>query len=172
MPDLGTPMPHRASSPHRGVLVTLGVAVALLAAALVFVALQLSSDATVADRRASALAAARQGVVNFTSLDYRNLDQEFRLIEASGTGSFLEDLRSHEAALRKTYVADQIVSRGTVLDAAVTASSSREATVVLFVDATLKGKTVSTPVQTRYRASVHMVRSGNRWLVEEVTPVA
>lgn len=164
------PSPVRRTS--RAVVAGLAAAVLVLAAILAITTLRLGRDAGVSADRDSVLAAARQGVVNFTSLDYRNLDAQFRLIERAGTGAFLADLKAHEGDLRKSYVADQIVSQGRVLDAALTASSHDDATVVLFVDATLQAKTVKTPVHTRYRARVQMVRSGDRWLVEEVTPVA
>jgi Mce-associated membrane protein len=173
--DTTTPVPVRAAvaAPRRrGPLLGLAAAVVAIAVGLTLVGLRLGHDASVADRRDSALAAARQGVVNFTSLDYRSLDKQFKLIESEGTGSFLDDLKANEAKLRTSYTTDKITSQGSVLDAAVTASSARDATIVLFVDAILRAASVKNEVHTRYRARVHMVRSGSRWLVEEVTPVA
>jgi Mce-associated membrane protein len=151
--------------------VTLAVAVVGLATALVLLVLGLGHDVTRDDRRASALAAARQAVVNFTSFDYRQLDKQFAVVADETTGDFAQQFASQRDTIRKRLTESNGVTRATVLDAGLEAATTTEATAVVALDQVIDSKELKQPVTSRQRVEVHLVRSGDRWLVDNVSPV-
>lgn len=151
--------------------VVLAVAVVGLAVALMLLALDLARDANRDDARASALSSARQAVVNFTSFDYRSLDEQFAVVAKETTGDFAQQFATQRDTIRKRLTDTKGVTKTTIVDAGLAAATTREATAVVALDQLITSSELKQPVTSRQRVEVHLVRSGDRWLVDNVSPV-
>ena len=154
----------------------LGVLVVLaLLAVLVLAALHLAgvgSGVTKAEeRRAAAVAAARQAVVNVTSFDYRKLTTQLKEVEATSVGTFAKELAATKPALIQEVTQQQRVSESHVVETAVGSTSAREIVVLLAVDETRKTKDDPKGTTLRYRMQVRMDIKGGTWLLAELRPV-
>ncbi len=151
--------------------VVLATLVVGLAVALACLVVAVAHNASADDARASALSSARQAVVNFTSFDYRHLDQQFAVVDKETTGEFRQQFTAQRDTIRKRLVASRAATRSTIVDAALEASTSSEATAVVAMDQVITSGRLHQPVTSRQRVEVHLVRSGDRWLVDNVTAV-
>lgn len=152
---------------------------ALLAAVVVAAAVVLAlfwvkaSNLDAADRtRADALSAAEQGAVNFTTYDYRHLDQDYDRVRETATGEFRKEFDQQSQVLSQVIKQSKAVAKGKVLASAVLASSSHDATVLVALDDTVTNTSVPQGVVRHYRLRVDMTRVKGRWLVSGVENVA
>ncbi|MGI8677792.1 MAG: hypothetical protein ACR2LX_03715 [Jatrophihabitans sp.] len=165
------PPPVATRSQRRGPLVAaLAAAVALLAVAAVCAGLYLhdrgkvSDDARTADARTQALATGQKIAIDFSTYDYRHLDQDFAHVAGQLTGKFATDYKATSAALKPTLTQYQGIATAKVLDAGVASLTAKKAVVLVFVDQTVTSKVSKTPTVDRNRVRVTMQRQGDRWL--------
>ncbi|HWU22087.1 MAG TPA: hypothetical protein VN088_11220 [Nocardioides sp.] len=149
--------------------VTLGVAVALLAvgAALGWGTAQLIGPAS-APASSAALDAARRDVVDLMSYDYRTIDSDLSTALSHTVGGFHDTMASAMQAHRTTFVRLRSVSTATVTAAAVESATSSSATVLLFVDQTVRNSRTAGAETDHTRVVVTMTRSGGAWLVSDL----
>lgn len=154
---------------RRGPLVAASAAaVALLAAAIVLGVLYVQArnkDSGVSPAtRQQALASAQKVAIDFSTYDYRHLDQNFAQVASELTGKFATDYQATARSLKATLMQYQAVATAKVLDAGLVSISANKAVAILFVDQTTTGKVSKTPTVDRNRLRVTMERHGNRWL--------
>ena len=159
---------------RRRTIVSAVLAAVVVAAAAVFALyLQKASDLHAAtQQRESALSAARQTAVNFTSYDYRHLDADYKLVRDAATGSFKADFDQQSKVLAQLIKKSKAVAKGQVVDAAVVTSSSNNASVLVAVDDTITNSNAPKGVVKHYRLQIDLTKVGGQWRVANVKPVA
>lgn len=128
------------------------------------------TGASAQDRaRSNALAAAQQAAVNFTSFDYTKLDGQFAVVSSELTGNILADFNKTKETIKSQFTKLKTTSVAKVLDAGSVSGDAGASQVVvsLLVTYTQGGK--STAQQSSL--SMHLVRAGDRWLVDQISTV-
>ena len=128
------------------------------------------SDAVnTAKQREAVLDAAKQGVINFTSLDYNHAAQGLANWQASSTGDLAQEftqgktLQQYEQILKQ----DKIVLTGKVQAATVTDLQPTSATALVYVLVT--GKFGTTPQNPTYLPiACGLVLTGNGWKINKI----
>ena len=150
-------------------LYVLGVVAVVLLAGCVVLGIRVLHDRHIDSARSGALRAAQQYAVDFSSYDYRNLDQNFSRTAADLTGSFKTSYTQTAAALKATIVQYQETSTTKIVAAAVQSVSPHHAVVLVILDQTVTGSNLKTPTVNRDRAMLTLVRTGSgRWLVQNL----
>lgn len=149
------------------VLVALGAAF-LLATRLGPVLAQRGTD----ERRAQVLQQAKQHAVNFTTLDFESFDDDVELVLDGSTGTFREQFRAGVDEVRELVTQNQSRSVGTVREAALVSDDDDSARVLVVVDTEVTNVATQTPVPRHYRIQVDLTRTGDTWLVSDLTFVS
>jgi Mce-associated membrane protein len=152
-----------------------GLALAGLAlagvACLVLVALtvpRLAATDEREQRRTEVLQAARQAAVNFTTLDYRQLDRDLGRVLDGATGEFRSQFEAGTKDLSELVTANQAVSEGEVLEAGIVSDDADSARVLVVADSTVTNAAETEPQKRHYRLQLDLVRDGERWLVSDL----
>jgi Mce-associated membrane protein len=148
-------------------------AVFMLVCALIFGGLWFfsarSDSVNTANEREAVLNAAKQGVINFTSLDYNHAAQGLANWQASSTGGLAQEftqgktLQQYEQILKQ----DKIVLTGQVEAATVTDLQPTSATALVYVLVTGKfGTTAQTP--TYLPIACGLVLTNGQWKISSI----
>jgi Mce-associated membrane protein len=114
------------------------------------------------------LAVARTYAVTLTSVDSKDIDENFNQVLGGATGEF-KDLYSQSAAqLRQILIDNKAVSKGIVVDAAVKSATRTKVDVLLFVDQSISNAVVNGPRIDRNRIEMTMELIDNHWLASHV----
>jgi Mce-associated membrane protein len=165
-----------------GAIVAAGVLVTALAAALVvfIVAWHSQRDTShgwraawhrlheSADSRSEAVNAAKAFAVDFGSYDYRHLDVEFQEVAKRMTPSFANNYLDSTTKLKPTFVQYKTQVTARIQGYGVTLSAAAKATVVVFLDQTVRTSQSSTPRVDRNRLEIHLVQQDGKWLVAKL----
>ncbi|MCW2743264.1 MAG: hypothetical protein JWR45_3686 [Blastococcus sp.] len=162
----GPPSRNRLALP---LVPALAVLLVLLLAAVAFLwFIRPGASAVRAGDYASALQAARSGVVDLTSFDYLTLDDDIEQIRRVATG----DLRKESVAQldgRRQEITDmKAVVNTEVIDAGVTRADGEHATVLLVIQSTQESTAGPQPQIVRYRIEVTLEKPGGRWLLSGI----
>jgi Mce-associated membrane protein len=113
-------------------------------------------------RAAEFAAAARQGVVNLTSLDFNNARQGVQRIGDDSTGAFKDDFLKTADDFTKVVEQSKVVSQGTVAAAAVDLDSMTDNSAVVLVAVTSEVTNAAGAKQDprNYRLIVTITRDG------------
>jgi Mce-associated membrane protein len=121
-----------------------------------------------AQRRTEVLQAARQAAVNFTTLDYRELDRDLGRVLDGATGEFRSQFEAGTKDLSELVTSNQAVSKGAVLEAGIVSDDADSARVLVVADSTVTNAAEAAPQQRHYRLQLDLVRDGERWLVSDL----
>jgi Mce-associated membrane protein len=148
--------------------VVLGVVTAALVALLVIGFLSWQHQRDMNDARSSALKAAKTFAVDFGSYDYRHLDTDFTEVATRMTPSFAKSYTETSDRLKPTFTQykTQVVAR--LQGFGVTSVSTSKATIVVFLDQTVRTSQSSTPRVDRNRLELHLVHQKGKWLVAKL----
>ena len=146
---------------------------AVLAAALAAVAAERASHGHALDRaRENAVAAATSGAATVLSYDYRHLGADFKKAQAVATTKFRKQYDKTTAAVVKPLAPKYKVITSAQITAAGTVSVDVDRVVVLvFASQTVTNTQLSAPRLDRSRINVTMVRDGDRWLIDQMSPI-
>lgn len=146
---------------------------AICAAALAAVAAGRVSHRHALDRaRENAVAAATTGVATVLSYDYRHLSSDFSKAESLLTARFRKDYDKTTAAGVKPLAAKYKARSSAQVTAAGSVSTGLDRAVVLvFVDQTVTNSQLAAPRLDRSRIDVRLVRQGDRWLIDGLSPI-
>jgi Mce-associated membrane protein len=158
--------------------------IALLAAALAVVgavklhhgssssAGQVSADGVIGDNPATALAAGGQLAVDFTSFDYRKLDQDYaataRLAAPSFASKYLAQSKLFEPAVKKAKAISVSEAVSTALQSF--SASQRTASVIVALNDTTTNIRAPHGTVTYFRMLVEMTDQDGQWLATAVSP--
>lgn len=146
----------------------LGVLVVLVSAAVVASVLlggQVSRASTEGRERTEALRAARQLVVNFTTVDHRSLDTSTKGVLALSAGDFRQQYTNASRELEKLVEQNKTVSRGKVLDAGIVSFDPDSARVLVVADADVTNLAAKEPQLRTYRLQLDLSREEAGWRV-------
>ena len=156
---------------RRGEFVLLALAAVVLVASLVLLAVVVPRllQARETDARQDAvLQAARQHAVNFTTLDYRELDEGLGRVLKGSTGDFREQFEAGTSDLKKLVTENQAVAEGEALEAGIVTVDDDSARVLVVADSTVTNAGTENPDKRHYRIQMDLVREGERWLVSDL----
>lgn len=144
------------------------VIVAGLVAALIVTQVQLGDRDSLNGDRTSAIAAARIFAADVSTYDYRHLQRDFGKVENESTSSFRHTFVSSSKGLSTLLGQYHAVAKATVLDAGLVSITPSTAVVILFVNQSISNTAQKGPSTTDSRIKVSMVRSGGRWLLNDL----
>ena len=121
-------------------------------------------------RAAEFVAAARQGVVTLTSLDFNNAKQGVQRILENSTGSFKDDFLKMADDFTKVVEQSKVVSQGSVQAAAVDLDTMTKDSAVVLVASTSEVTNVAGAKQDprNYRLIVSVARDGGQLKMSKV----
>ncbi|OBF46422.1 hypothetical protein A5787_11190 [Mycobacterium sp. 852002-50816_SCH5313054-b] len=121
-------------------------------------------------RAAEFVAAARQGVVTLTSLDFNNAKQGVQRILENSTGSFKDDFLKMADDFTKVVEQSKVVSQGSVQTAAVELDSMTRDSAVVLVASTSEVTNAAGAKQDprNYRLIVTVARDGGQLKISKV----
>ncbi len=121
-------------------------------------------------RAAEFVAAARQGVVTLTSLDFNNAKQGVQRILENSTGSFKDDVLKMADDFTKVVEQSKVVSQGSVQAAAVELDSMTKDSAVVLVASTSEVTNAAGAKQDprNYRLIVTVARDGGQLKISKV----
>lgn len=160
---------------------TLGLAIlavltvaSLVLAGVIFFRADLSEKASIADARTSAQAVARQAMAVALSYDYRHLEEDRAAAISYMTPAYAAEFAKPFDAISKgsgsspaTAVAQKTVVEGIVQDVGVVDAGVNRVRILVYVDQKVTNIDGG-PVVFENQVVVTMVRSGGRWLIDDL----
>ncbi|OBB14367.1 hypothetical protein A5761_17530 [Mycolicibacterium setense] len=122
-------------------------------------------------RRTEAVQMARDYLVAMAAFDYQKMDANREHIVANSTPGFAAKYDEMVKALRDIVVTSKGVATATAEHVVVDALDDDTATVVSFVDQHVTNVTAPQGSNQKYRMVVKLVRSDDRWIVDDVQTV-
>ncbi len=150
-----------------------GLAIVVIVAALVLSGYMVKEHRDAAQQRhreAEFVAAARQGVVTLTSLDFNDAKPGVQRIVDNATGTFKDDFLKMAGDFVKVVEQSKVISRGTVQAAAVDLDTMTANSAVVLVAATSEVTNAAGAKQDprTYRLIVTMTRDGGQLKMSKV----
>lgn len=149
-------------------LVRLTAAVLLLAAIVVgATAARATWQARALERaNADALASGRQLAVNFTTVDYKKVDEDIARVKSGATGEFLASYSKAAEDLKKVIVENKSTSSVERAEAALESGDESSAVVIVGVVAPTTNTVVPQGEKKTYRLKLGLAKTGNQWKVQ------
>ena len=121
-------------------------------------------------RAAEFAAAARQGVVTLTSMDFNNAKQSVQRVADDSTGTFKDDFRKMADDFTKVVEQSKVISQGTVAAAAVDLDTMTDNSAVVLVASTSEVTNAAGAKQDprNYRLIVTITRDGDQLKMSKV----
>ncbi|MQA23875.1 MAG: hypothetical protein GEU94_00060 [Micromonosporaceae bacterium] len=118
----------------------------------------------------TAVAAARQTVVDFFSISGDSVDRDVEQVIQGATGTFKEEYEAGRAELRTAVKENKVKSEGKVLRAGLVSGDSDSATVLVAADANVRNANSPKGRKVHYRVQVEMSydKKSERWLVADL----
>ncbi|MFN6552973.1 mce associated protein mas1a [Mycolicibacterium septicum] len=121
--------------------------------------------------RTEAVQMSRDYLVAMAAFDYQKMDANREHIVADSTPGFAAKYDEMVKALRDIVVTSRGVATATADHVVVDSLDADTATVVAFVDQHVTNVTAPQGSNQKYRMVVKLVRSGDRWIVDDVQTV-
>ncbi|WP_083666118.1 hypothetical protein [Mycobacterium sp. NS-7484] len=121
--------------------------------------------------RTDAVQMSRDYLVAMAAFDYQKIDANREHIVANSTPGFAAKYDEMVKALRDIVVTSKGVATATAEHVVVESSDDNAATVVAFVDQHVTNVTAPQGSNQKYRMVVKLVRSDDRWIVDDVQTV-
>ncbi|MEV0673523.1 mce associated protein mas1a [Mycobacterium sp. NPDC050441] len=121
--------------------------------------------------RTEAVTMSRDYLVAMAAFDYQKMDANREHIVADSTPGFAAKYDEMVKALRDIVVTSKGVATATADHVVVDTLDGDTATVVAFVDQHVTNVTAPQGSNQKYRMVVKLVRSGDRWIVDDVQTV-
>jgi Mce-associated membrane protein len=116
----------------------------------------------------AALQAAKDYAVVLTTLDAKNIDDNYRKSLDGATGEFKDAYSQGANQLRQVLIDNKASGTGVVVSAAVKSATTDKVEVLLFVDQSITNAQNPSPRIDRNRIDMTMDRVGDRWLAGKV----
>lgn len=116
----------------------------------------------------AALRAAQDYAVVLTTLDAKNIDDNYRKSLDGATGEFKDAYSQGSNQLRQVLIDNKAAGTGVVIASAVKSASADKVEVLLFVDQSITNAQNPSPRIDRNRIDMTMEKVGDRWLASRV----
>ena len=146
----------------------LGAVTAALVALLLVLFFSWQDQRDVNSARDDAVAAAKSFALDFGAYDYQHLDTEFQEVAQKMTPDFAKSYLETSDKLKPTFVQYKTQVTARIQGWGVTSSSTSKATVVVFLDQTVRTSQSSTPRIDRNRLEIQLVHTDGKWLVAKL----
>ena len=153
----------------KAALLSAGALIVALVVGLALSLSALSNQNALASSRTSALSAARTYSVELASYNYRDLGRDFSTVAGNSTPSFRRTFAESSDALKTTLGRYKATAVASVVSAGVVSASTSRAAVLVFLDQKIANSTQTKPTTDRSQVEITLVRSGGRWLIDQVT---
>jgi Mce-associated membrane protein len=164
--------PAKPRTAPRAAVLSLLVLAVVVSVLLALVTVRLSNRQGANSGQAHVTSTASSAVATVLSYDYRHLAADFAAAERLLTPNFRKQYDATTAKgvqpLASKYKA---VSTASVSAAGIVSLSGSRAVVLVFVQQTVTNTQLSAPRLDRSRVDVSLVKSGNRWLIDKLTPL-
>lgn len=157
--------------PRRLVAAVIGLVAVAGVAALVVLSIGEYQHRRTEALRAEAVATSHDYLVAMAGFDYQKLDANREHIVANSTPEFAGKYDEMVKALRDIVVTSKGVAIATADHVVVDRIDGDTATVVAFVDQHVTNVTAPQGSEQKYRMVVSLLRSGDRWIVNDVQTV-
>jgi Mce-associated membrane protein len=118
--------------------------------------------------RDAAVAAAKSFALDFGAYDYQHLDTEFQEVAQKMTPDFAKSYLETSDKLKSTFVQYKTQVTARIQGWGVTSASTSKATVVVFLDQTVRTAQSSTPRIDRNRLEIQLAHTDGKWLVAKL----
>jgi Mce-associated membrane protein len=148
-----------------------GLAFALVVAVvfLTLTQLSLNSENSLNGARTSAITAAKSYAADLATYNYKHLNQDFGKVLAESTPSFKQNFTQSSEALKTAIVKYDASASANVVGAGLVSATSSRAVVLVFLNQTVDNTIQKNKPTTESRVQITLVRSGGRWLIEQVS---
>jgi Mce-associated membrane protein len=146
----------------------LGAVVAALLALLLVLYFSGQDQRDENSARDAAAAAAKSFALDFGAYDYQHLDTEFREVAARMTPDFAKSYLETSGKLTPTFEQYKTQVTARIQGWGVTSASTSNATVVVFLDQTVRTSRSSAPRIDRNRLEIQLVHTDGKWLVSKL----
>jgi Mce-associated membrane protein len=153
---------------RRSIVVVAGILFVAALGLSTFLGWQLKQQHDTAAAGRAALAVARSYAVTLTSVDTKNIDQNFAQVLDGATGEFKDMYSQSATQLRQILIDNKAVSHGTVVDAALKSTTKTKVEVLLFVDQSITNAVNPEPRIDRNRVQMTMELIDKRWLASKI----
>jgi Mce-associated membrane protein len=153
----------------KATLLSAGALIVALVVGLTLTLSALGNQNALASSRTSALSAAKTYAVELASYNYRDLNRDFSRVTGNSTPSFRRTFAESSDALKSTLTRYKATAVANVVSAGVASASTSRAVVLVFLDQKIANSTQTKPTTDRSQVEVTVLRSGGRWLVDQVT---
>jgi len=116
----------------------------------------------------AALRAAQDYAVVLTTLDAKNIDDNYRKSLDGATGEFKDAYSQGSTQLRQVLIDNKAAGTGVVIASAVKSATPDKVEVLLFVDQSITNAQNPSPRIDRNRIDMTMEKVGDRWLASRV----
>jgi Mce-associated membrane protein len=117
---------------------------------------------------AAGLQAAKDYAVVLTTLDAKNIDDNYRKSLDGATGEFKDAYSQGATQLRQVLIDNKASGTGVVVSAAIKSATVDKVEVLLFVDQSITNAQNPSPRIDRNRIDMTMDKVGDRWLAGKV----
>jgi Mce-associated membrane protein len=166
-------MPAPDAARSRALVVIAAALVVILAAGALSVVgfRKLSHNSTVDDERTQVTAAAGQLAVDFTSIDYTKLQEEFARTATLATADFAKKYLATVRAFAPLYRKGKVVQTTSVDVAGIQSMTSTAAVVLVALKGTATNTATPNGTQQLFRMQVDLSKVGKTWLASNVQPL-
>lgn len=115
---------------------------------------------------------AQQAAVKYaqilTSIDSRNVDENFRQVLDGATGEFKDMYTQSSVQLRQLLIDNKATAHGVVVDSAIASETTNKVVVLVFIDQTVTNMAAPDPRIDRSRIKMTMEKIDGRWRAGKV----
>jgi len=155
------------------ILESVAVLVAIaLACGIVLVHQHTAARQRTRDQAAAAVLAAKQQVLELTTLDKAHIDAQLQDLRSHATGGFATQFEGILGTFASVVKKDNITATGKIAGAGLEKLSGGKATVIVASSTTVTNSSTAKPVPRNYRLRVTLTRVGARWLTSGMEFVA
>lgn len=145
------------------------VLVVALATTTVLLAFSVRHDDHIDSLRHSASSTAEKYALEFSTYDYRHIDEDFATILSRMTPSFRAEYEKTVPQLKALVTQLKSTASGTIQGVAVSSVSSKKAVALIFVDQKVSNTNLTTPRVDARRLHMTLQRVKGKWLMSELT---
>jgi len=126
-------------------------------------------DATEREQRAAnAIAGAKQGIVNMTSLDFNHAKEDVQRLLDSSTGEFKDDFQQRAKDFTSVVEQSKVVTQGTITKAALESMDEHSATVLILATSRISNAAGAKDEPRVWRVRVTVAKEGGQYKMSKV----